>query len=234
MLEWISAHPLLMLLAGASIATFIWLMLARRRLEIKWYAAALIAVLHVLCGVLCVKLFAVAEAGFDFSQFSGQSLFGAVFFLPLFYYLGAKLFRRKPADVFDCFAVPMIFTLFCARISCLITGCCLGRQIPGSSMSYPTREAELIFYAVLLIILIPRVIKNTRRGTAYPIFLTAYGAFRFVCEFFRESKAVGVFHIAHLWAALAFIAGISLLLEINNRMGSAQVSHHTKHWRKTK
>ena len=47
-----------------------------------------------------------------------MSIFGAVFFMPVGYYLGAKLFRRPLADVFDIFAVPMIFTLFCSRINC--------------------------------------------------------------------------------------------------------------------
>ena len=218
MLEWIGSHPLLTLLAGAAAATFIWLIIVRKRLEIKWYAALVLSVLHVLCGVLCVKFFAVIEAGFDFSKFSGQSLFGAVFFLPLFYFIGAKLFKRKNPDVFDCFTVPMVFTLFCARISCLLTGCCLGAYIPGTEARFPTREAELVFYAVLLAFLVPRVIKNRSRGNIYPIFMIAYGAFRFVCEFFRESSSFpGAFHLSHLWALITLALGLSIFFEIKRK-----------------
>lgn len=213
MLEWIRSHPLIMLLLGAAAATFIWLTAVRKRLGIKWYASALLAVLNVAAGVLCVKFFAVVESGFDFSRFAGQSLFGAVFFLPLFYFLGARLFKRAPEDVFDCFTVPFIFTLFCARICCIITGCCLGREIGGFRV--PTREAELLFYAVLLAFLAPRVIKGRSRGSIFPIFMIAYGAFRFVCEFFREAPAFpGIFHISHVWAAISFTLGLCIYVRM--------------------
>ena len=226
MFDWISSHPLLSLLICAAVATFVWLMLIRKRLLVKWYAAAVLSVLHVAVGVLCVKFFAVVEAGFDFSKFSGQSLFGAVFFLPLFYLLGAKLFKRKISDVFDGFTVPMVFTLFCARISCIITGCCLGMTVPGTDLRVPTREAELVFYAVLLAFLIPMVLRERRRGAAYPIFMIAYGAFRFVCEFFRESAAFsGAFHLSHVWAVITFALGLSILIELNQK---AKRSHHIK------
>lgn len=216
MFEWMRSHPLIMLLAGAVIITFIWLTAIRKRLSIKWYAAALLALLNVLIGVLCVKFFAVVEAGFDFSKFSGQSLFGAVFFLPLFYYLGSKLFKRKPADVFDCFTVPTVFTLFCARICCLLTGCCLGKDLGGFRV--PTREAELVFYAVLLVFIVPRVLGGRGRGESYPIFMIAYGAFRFVCEFFRESASFpGVFHLSHVWAVITFALGLCIYFELKRR-----------------
>ena len=87
---------LLLLLAVGSAFSFIWLLLCKERLRIKWPAALLLAVLHTVCGVLCVKVFAVVEVGFDMSKAGAMSLFGAIFFLPLFYYLGAKLTRRKP------------------------------------------------------------------------------------------------------------------------------------------
>ena len=223
MISWISSHPLLSLLIGAAAVTFVWLFIKRSRLSIKWYMAALLAVLNVAFGVLCVKLFAVVEAGFDFSKFSGQSLFGSVFLLPLFYMLGAKLFKRRFADVFDCFTVPTVFTLFCARISCIITGCCLGAEIPGTDCRFPTREAELIFYAVLLSFLIPMVLRDRRRGEAFPIFMLAYGAFRFVCEFFRESSAFsGPFHLSHLWAVISLILGLSILIQIKQKANKSR------------
>ena len=36
--------------------TFLWLMLCKERLRIKWPAALLLAVLHTVCGVLCVRM----------------------------------------------------------------------------------------------------------------------------------------------------------------------------------
>ncbi|MBO4562708.1 MAG: prolipoprotein diacylglyceryl transferase [Clostridia bacterium] len=215
---WIKEHPLLLLLALATALTFAWLMAVRRRLGIKWYAAALTAALNMALGVLSVKLFAVIEAGFDFSAFSKQSLFGAVLILPLAYLAAGKLFKRKAADVFDCMTPPVVLTLFCARISCILTGCCLGTYMPGGAARWPTREAELVFYAAFLAVMIPRILKERGRGTAWPIFMIAYGAFRFVCEFFRESRTfAGVFHLSHVWAMLSLLLGLSILFEIRRR-----------------
>ena len=69
-----------------------------------------------MCGVLCVKAFAVAESGFDMSKVGNMSLFGGVFIMPLFYFAGAKLFKRPSADVFDIFSVCMIFKLRNQRV----------------------------------------------------------------------------------------------------------------------
>lgn len=56
---------LLAVLTVGAAFTFLWLMLCKERLRIKWPAALLLAVLHTVCGVLCVKVFAVVEVGFD-------------------------------------------------------------------------------------------------------------------------------------------------------------------------
>ena len=111
----------------------------------------------------------------------------------------------------------MVFTLACARVNCLISGCCLGRLIPGTQYRWPTREAELIFYAVLLPCFIIRSKKTEPAGSLWPIYLTSYGAFRFVTEFFRESETGSLFHLSHLWAVLSLLIGISVLLEQNRR-----------------
>ena len=88
----------------------------------KWYAALPISICHTLYGVLTVTVFAFLETGFDSNSLGNMSLFGGVFFMPLAYWLGAKLSKRKMADVFDIFTICMIFTLMCARINCIIAG----------------------------------------------------------------------------------------------------------------
>ena len=197
--------------------TFDWLMINKKRLKIKWYAALALSVLHVLLGVGCVKLFALAEAGFNPLKAGSMSLFGAVFFLPAAYFAGAKLFKRSVADVFDVFTVPMVFTLFCARINCLASGCCLGIVFGESGFRCPTREIELAFYLVFLIAVSPMVYKSRGGGRAFPLFMLAYGAFRFVIEFFRENESIVLaFHLSHAWALLSFAAGMAICLLVKN------------------
>lgn len=208
---------LLAVLTVGTAFTFLWLMLCKERLRIKWPAALLLAVLHTVCGVLCVKVFAVVEVGFDMSKAGNMSLFGGIFILPLFYYLGAKLTRRKPAEVFDVFTICMIFTVMCARINCIVSGCCAGLVIPGTHVHFPTREFEILYYIVMLILLIPRVKKSKNPGSIYPLYMASYGAFRFIDEFFRTSSTGMLFHLSHVWAAIAFAAGLSIYIEINAR-----------------
>ena len=70
---------------------------------------------------------------------------------------------------------------------------------------------------VMLILLIPRVKKSKNPGSIYPLYMASYGAFRFLDEFFRTSSTGMLFHLSHVWAAIAFAAGLSIYIEINAR-----------------
>lgn len=208
---------LILLLSAGAVFTAVWLVLLRKRLDMPWYAAIPLAILSTVYGVLTAKVFAFLESGFNTDSLGNMSLFGGVFFMPLAYWLGAKLSKRSYREVFDVFTPCMIFTVMCARINCIVSGCCIGLPIPGmNGVRFPTREAEILFYIILLICLCPRVLKGKYRGQAYPIYMISYGAFRFVEEFFRSADTSSVFHSAHIWALIALIIGISIYAEIKS------------------
>lgn len=232
MINWIMEHTLLCLLALAALGTVFWVWTQRRRLAMGPGWVLPISLLHVVYGVVCVKVFAVLEAG-SLEAAGNMSLFGAVFLLPAAYWLGAKLTKRKPEAVFDVFVVPTVFTLACARVNCLFSGCCLGCLIPGTDTRWPTREAELVFYALLLVWLLLRTRKGETGGVLYPAYMAAYGCFRFVTEFFRESGSGSVFHLAHLWALLSAALGFAFLIELKRR-AKANKATTRKHRRKSK
>lgn len=218
-MEFITSHPLYFLLGIAGVFTFFWLFAFRRRLRAKWYALLIISVLHIFVGVLFVKLFAFLESPGEGYK-GAMSLFGAVFFMPLTYFAGAKIFKRDIREVFDLFAVPLLFTLACARVNCLFSGCCKGQIIPfitSHTVRWPTRETELVFYAILLTVFIVTIIKKKNFGQLYPLYMTTYGVFRFIIEFFRvteTSRTAGLFHLAHLWAVVSFCIGAGILFEL--------------------
>lgn len=216
LLAWMGENALWLLLSLGAAATFAWLLLLRNRLKMTWYAAVLFAVFHTVYGVFTVTAFAFLENGFNTSSWGNMSLFGGVFLMPLAYWLGAKIFKRPVGEVFDVFTPCMVFTVMCARINCIVSGCCRGLPIPGlEGVRYPTREAEIIFYIVLLLFLCPRIFREKTYGRAYPIYMIGYGIFRFITEFFRDAGTSSVFHIAHLWAIVTLIFGISIYAEIN-------------------
>lgn len=215
--QWISQNILYILLAVATTFGYFWISQFKEKLRIKDWMALILAVVHTLIGVLCVKLFAFLESG----DGTGMSLYGAVFFLPVIYFAFAKLTKRKVADVFDIFTICTVVTLLCARFNCIYAGCCVGTVIPGTDgLRWPTREAEIIFYIVLYIVLRRKVGKTKYNGLIYPIYMMSYGVFRFIVEFFRESfhPIVGPFHISHIWSLVAIVAGAAVYYIISHKV----------------
>lgn len=217
LLTWLSDHALILLLGCGTLFNVYWLHRCRERLHLRWLSVLLLSVLHTVLGVLSVKVFALFETG----NFSNMSLFGGVFFMPLFYWGVAKLAKLKTADVFDVFTICLVFTLMCARLNCMISGCCLGAHIPIEGLThlrFPTRELELLFYVILLSRLWRKVLSGSARGMIYPIYMISYGIFRFVTETLRFSdRTDSILHVSHLWALLSLGIGISIYGELRRK-----------------
>ena len=214
---WLTDHALILLLGCGTLFNVYWLHRCRERLHLRWLSVLLLSVLHTVLGVLSVKVFALFETG----NFSNMSLFGGVFFMPLFYWGVAKLAKQKTADVFDVFTICLVFTLMCARLNCIISGCCLGAHIPIEGLThlrFPTRELELLFYVILLSRLWRKVVTGSARGMIYPIYMISYGIFRFVTEMLRFSdRTDSILHVSHLWALLSLGIGISIYGELQKK-----------------
>lgn len=214
---WLTDRALFILLGCGTLFNVYWLHRCRERLHLRWLSVLLLSVLHTVLGVLSVKVFALFETG----NFSNMSLFGGVFFMPLFYWGVAKLAKQKAADVFDVFTICLVFTLMCARLNCIVSGCCLGAHIPIEGLThlrFPTRELELLFYVLLLSRLWRKVLSGSARGMIYPIYMIAYGIFRFVTETLRFSdRTDSILHVSHLWALLSLGIGISIYGELRKK-----------------
>lgn len=214
---WLTDHALILLLGCGTLFNVYWLHRCRERLHLRWPSVLLLSVLHTVLGVLSVKVFALFETG----NFSNMSLFGGVFFMPLFYWGVAKLAKQKAADVFDVFTICLVFTLMCARLNCIISGCCLGAHIPIEGLThlrFPTRELELLFYVLLLSRLWRKVLSGSARGMIYPIYMISYGIFRLVTETLRFSdRTDSILHVSHLWAMLSLGIGISIYGELRKK-----------------
>lgn len=214
---WLTDRALFILLGCGTLFNVYWLHRCRERLHLRWLSVLLLSVLHTVLGVLSVKVFALFETG----NFSNMSLFGGVFFMPLFYWGVAKLAKQKTADVFDVFTICLVFTLMCARLNCIISGCCLGAHIPIEGLThlrFPTREMELIFYVILLSRLWRKVLSGSARGMIYPIYMISYGIFRLVTETLRFSdRTDSILHVSHLWALLSLGIGISIYGELQEK-----------------
>lgn len=218
MMAWLQAHSLVLLLTLATCVCVVWLLLAYDRIRLNIWQALVLGVAHTLLGLLSVKAFAIIEGFGDLSVVGNMSLFGGMAFLPIFYAALAHYGHRDVRDVFDVLTMSLVGTLFFARINCIVSGCCQGAFIPGTTLRWPTRELELAYYVVFIAVLAPRVLKGDTRGEVFPLYMVSYGVFRFVIEFFRvSSRSFGPFHIAHLWAVIAIVLGASILVEITQQ-----------------
>lgn len=221
--SWFANNSLIVLLVVATVASACWLFCANARLNLKAWQIVLLAVAHTVLGVLSVKVFAIVEGFGDLSVVGNMSLFGGMAFLPIFYALFARFWHLDALDVFDVLTISLVGTLLFARINCIVSGCCMGAFVPGTGFRWPTRQLELVFYVALLVFLVPRVLRGKMRGQAFPVYMVSYGCFRFIIEFFRASSAfAGPFHIAHLWALIAVLLGVSILIEIRQRQGKTE------------
>lgn len=211
MIEFIKTwHFLIIMLTSASILVYIWLYLNRNKLNAKWWEILIVTVLCILIGTLFTKLFAIIEVGFDVNEAGNMSMYGVVFFMPIFFVIYGIIKKLKFKVIFDVFCIPEIITLFFARMNCLHSGCCYGKIITDG-LRYPTRELELIFYAIFLLIMSPKVYKGISNGHTYPIFMISYGVTRFILESFREADTTAFMHRAHYWSIISFVVGASIL-----------------------
>lgn len=226
-MAFILSHSIYFMLLIAAVINTDWLLHVRKRLDMAWYTAPVLAILFEIFCLLSVKVFAVAEYGFDFSKFGYMSLFGGLFLVPVALCIGAKVSKRSIAEVCDIFAVCAVVTVLCARINCLIAGCCLGTFIPGLDLRWPTREVEVIFYIVFLLVFIPRVFKKKTHGEVYPMYMLSYGVLRFVLEFLRVTdRTESLFHLSHIWALISAAIGLAFVLHL--RKGQSGKQEHKR------
>lgn len=212
--DWFMDIKLPVLLCVGTLMSFLWLLKFREKLNIGYMAAFVLSILHTIVGVACVKLFAFLEG----ADLGAMSIFGATFFLPVIYFFGAKLTKRKMADVFDIFAVCTTMVLACARVNCLLSGCCGGRVIPWlNGLHWPTQWIEIIFYIALSAVFWRMVGKEKYSGMIYPIYLTSYGCLRFLLEFVRQKDTINLLHLSHAWAIVSILVGGAILGELQNR-----------------
>lgn len=136
--------------------------------------------------------------------FLGGLICGAGVFLLLHALLGRKLFsaqgsRQNIAVVSSIAPSAICMAHAFGRLGCLMAGCCYGKattsaigvlaQAPGRHI--PVQLFEAIFLFALSAVLIVLFVKKYDK-ICFPIYLLAYGVFRFIIEYFRADYRGGL------------------------------------------
>ncbi len=130
----------------------------------------------------------------------------------------------------DWFAVIAPLGIMLGRVGCILHGCCLGQVCEPAwftmndatgTARWPAAAVELLFNALMLgmILLLKR--KKLFTGQLFHIYLMAYGTFRFVHEFVRDTPRIlgpiSGYQIAALAVALLGAIGFYLRQQQSNR-----------------
>lgn len=205
----------LMLLGVASTA-LVWRRWAREdpRLPVIY----VLALISALVGAKVVYL--LAEGWRDWGQpdllrrwATGKSILGGL----LFGYVGVELAKRGlgyRAVTGDRFAVVVPMGIGLGRVGCIAQGCCQGHVCAArwytvvdaaSQPRWPAAQVELLFNALALAMILSLRRVPALRGQLFHLYLMAYGLFRFVHEFWRDTPRVGLGLTGYQLAAAALL-----------------------------
>lgn len=221
MLVFLRGHSqMLLLLVGVVIGVLVmWKRRDRVRHNNVWQMA-LTGVVFTACSFGAATLFASFEmlmSGKPIS-FGAVSTYGIYLFAAPILLLLAKLLHLDGRAYLDLFALYAVPSLFLMRCNCLIHGCCIGKPLFQTGLRWPTREAELVYYIVVLVVLWRLAKKSEIPGQLFPLLMISYGCFRFVDEWFREGERIlFAMHISHIWSVLTAVIGLSIYYEFRMR-----------------
>ena len=211
-----------MLLLFCGIVIGVWIIWKRRERvgQNALWQAIITGIFFTVCSFGAALLFADFESILRSESTEGGavSTYGVYFLAALVVFLFAKVTRQDAKGYLDLFALYVIPSLFLMRCNCIFTDCCGGKNIFGMQVRWPTRESELIFLAVIFLVLLRMERKNKIPGQLYPVLMVCYGCFRFINEWFRTGDAlVWELHLAHIWSIICIGIGLSIWLELKSR-----------------
>ncbi|MDY2880171.1 MAG: prolipoprotein diacylglyceryl transferase [Candidatus Borkfalkiaceae bacterium] len=153
--------------------------------------------------------------------FIGGLIGGIVFFIA-----GYLIFRKKLkntlADLAPVAACCITVAHAFGRVGCFFAGCCYGKETDGplgvkfpylSHKVYPTQLYEAIFLFIIFGVL-SWFVWNKKAKNAFPVYLIAYGVFRFLLEFLRgddRGKLFGVLSPSQFWSIVLVAAGLIVI-----------------------
>lgn len=166
------------------------------------------AVLLTVIGFLGIKLMFFIETG----RWSGRSLYGSVFLVPVLMYPAALLLQLDYKELLDISAPAGSIMFSLMKVKCYIDGCCGGRIFNlgnDNVFVFPSQITEAAVNLIMAIVLYKIVKERKHIGYVYPYFMILYGSTRFVLNLLRNTKPwlLGM-PAGNIWSIAAVAAGL--------------------------
>lgn len=178
-----------------------------------------------------------AEIWFDWDRpdfwarvVTGKSVLGGL----LGGYAGVEIMKKlvgHDKSTGDAFAVILPVGLMLGRVGCWLHGCCLGREVDahfamglkdGDGIArWPAVQVEMAFLVVMLVLMLVWKARAHLCDRLFFIFLAAYGAFRFLHEWPRDTPKWGGVISGYQIIALAMaVLGVAMLIRRSREISS--------------
>lgn len=190
----------------------------RKTLEIKsfWQVLMFDAVMMVSGPLIIMGFYNLCRLLMPDILQSG--IFGVFLFGPIVLYIFSRLLRKNYYHMSDTYARLMVVYGVLNRLNCVCHGCCGGKGILETGLTWPVRGAEILFFIILGVVFWRWRKTQDRAGLLLPIFSIAYGCFRFINEFFSIGHSLmGGLQIAHIWSVVVVGVGIATYSEFKAR-----------------
>ena len=198
----------------AAIFSFILMIVRKKKYpEIQVWKMAVMMIWVSITGILALKILSFIEKG----TIGGDSMFGAVFFMPVFM-MPMTLLKISYKDVMNLYAPTQILGFAIVKIDCLLEGCCMGRYLPSLNVQFPSQIADMLVGIAVIAILL--WIEHRKPWVSlYPWLMVIFGSARFVVDWFRYVPKPWKWGLPPtiLWSLISILVGSIWLLLIMER-----------------
>lgn len=167
-------------------------------------------------------------------RFEGLTSFGGLLFGGLAVVVWARRTRTPLLAVMDTVALPVLVAHGIGRIGCSLNGCCYGSPaevpwaiaLPGDpTLRHPAQLYDTIMVWIGAGVLAALERRYTFRGFSTGGLLIAYGASRFLYEFWRDESTakplIGPITEAQVTSFFLILAGVIVIAWMGRRHGAA-------------
>ena len=208
----------------------------RKGASLSYDTVVTMAIVGIPTGIIFARLLHVIDRWGYYSQNLGKiigreglTIYGAVLGAALAIWVYSRFSKLNYAYTVDVIAPGIVLAQMIGRVGCLLNGCCYGTvtSLPwaitytnpasegfGATSVHPTQVYEIIFLALLFVVLLWLKGRLKPDGSLFLIYLGSYSLWRFGIDFIRDGTPfLFGLHQAQVIGIIVAIIAVVLLIQ---------------------